>query len=335
MTGSGGVDPAEHHLGDRLAALVDGELGHDTRERVLAHLATCGRCKAEAEAQRRLKSVFAETAPPPPSEGFLARLQGLPGGLPGDRPEGPEGPSREGGPASGALDMRPGRATFAYHPVREPGRSGLGGSRSGFRIHDVGRHDVGRPAADGSTGAQRSRRLAFAVTGAVSLAAFALGGALPLEAAVEGVKPRTDGTGPAATALRAHGATGAESVPGTGLLSAGAGDDQGAVGSAGELWPALGATVPPALMTTADHRFAASRRTAAPPAADASLSPFLHRAAAVGQYLPQLGSPGNWESYPNPTEMAPPSAPLPPADPGEATSPRVEAGSGGGPDPVR
>ncbi|MFE7121490.1 anti-sigma factor family protein, partial [Streptomyces sp. NPDC057654] len=84
MTGSGGQSPAEQHLGDRLAALVDGELGHDSRERVLAHLATCGKCKAEADAQRRLKSVFAETAPPLPSEGFLARLQSLPGGGPGD-----------------------------------------------------------------------------------------------------------------------------------------------------------------------------------------------------------------------------------------------------------
>ncbi|MER5782063.1 zf-HC2 domain-containing protein, partial [Streptomyces mobaraensis] len=33
--------------GARLAALVDGELGHDARERVLAHLATCWTCKAE------------------------------------------------------------------------------------------------------------------------------------------------------------------------------------------------------------------------------------------------------------------------------------------------
>lgn len=72
-------DPAEQHLGDRLAALIDGELKHDARERVLAHLATCAKCKAEAAAQRRLKSVFAQSAPPSPSEGFLARLQGLPG----------------------------------------------------------------------------------------------------------------------------------------------------------------------------------------------------------------------------------------------------------------
>lgn len=70
---------AEQHLGDRLSALVDGELGHDTRERVLAHLATCPKCKSEVDAQRRLKNVFAEVAPPTPSESFLARLQGLPG----------------------------------------------------------------------------------------------------------------------------------------------------------------------------------------------------------------------------------------------------------------
>lgn len=79
MTGSGGQSPAEHHLGDRLAALVDGELGHDSRERVLAHLATCWKCKAEADAQRRLKSVFAEAAAPPLSDALLARLQNLPG----------------------------------------------------------------------------------------------------------------------------------------------------------------------------------------------------------------------------------------------------------------
>ena len=86
---------AEQHLGDRLAALVDGELGHDARERVLAHLATCPKCKTEADAQRRLKSVFAETAPPPPSESFLARLQGLPGGG-SEPPTGPRPPGSGG-----------------------------------------------------------------------------------------------------------------------------------------------------------------------------------------------------------------------------------------------
>lgn len=107
--------PAEQHLGDTLSALVDGELGHETRDRVLAHLVTCPKCKAEADAQRRLKSVFAQAAPPPPPAGLLARLQGLPGagslGGPG-APGGLGGPGVPGGlgrpVASGGLGGRGG-----------------------------------------------------------------------------------------------------------------------------------------------------------------------------------------------------------------------------------
>ncbi|CAL9550720.1 anti-sigma factor family protein [Streptomyces sp. enrichment culture] len=166
---------AEHHLGDRLAALVDGELGHDTRERVLAHVATCPKCKAEVDAQRRLKNVFAEAAPPPPSESLLARLQGLPAG--GDLDGG--GTPSVGGGLSGGLGGRPAgvfgmrrgeRFEFDYVPAGShavlpsepaPGR--------GFRIHDVGRSDADRSAS-------RGRRFAFVAAGAVSLAAIALGG---------------------------------------------------------------------------------------------------------------------------------------------------------------
>ncbi len=43
------------HLGDRLSALIDGELGHTQRERVLAHLARCEPCRREAVALRALK----------------------------------------------------------------------------------------------------------------------------------------------------------------------------------------------------------------------------------------------------------------------------------------
>ncbi|MEU6378152.1 zf-HC2 domain-containing protein [Streptomyces sp. NPDC046909] len=164
---------AEHHLGDRLAALVDGELGHETRERVLAHLATCARCKAEADAQRRLKNVFAEAAPPPPSESFLARLQGLPGG--GDT----DGGSPFGGGFSDGFTGRPGAAgvfgvkhgerfEFDYVPATSHA-SALTPSDGGFRIHDVSRHEAERSAS-------RGLRFAFVVGGAVSLAAIALGG---------------------------------------------------------------------------------------------------------------------------------------------------------------
>ncbi|MER7827212.1 zf-HC2 domain-containing protein [Streptomyces sp. NPDC096097] len=165
--------PAEQHLGDRLAALVDGELKHDARDRVLAHLATCARCKAEADAQRRLKTMFVESAPPPLSAGLLARLQGLPGGGLDD-PSGPAGPGGTGRPAdpTGATGADPFDAFTYGLPVAARPRP-----QDGFRIHEVGRP---------------RRRFAFVAAGAVSLAALALGGALPLE-----VDPNLRGDSPA------------------------------------------------------------------------------------------------------------------------------------------
>jgi anti-sigma factor RsiW len=43
------------HLGHRLSALIDGELGPAQRDRALAHLARCGACRREAAALRALK----------------------------------------------------------------------------------------------------------------------------------------------------------------------------------------------------------------------------------------------------------------------------------------
>lgn len=120
---------AEQHLGDRLSALVDGELGHEARDRVLAHLATCAKCKAEADEQRRLKNVFAEAAPPPPSESFLARLQMLPAGGDGDG----------GSPLSGGFGGRLGGAAGG------PGLPGPSTSRdfAGFGVFGTGDDSFG------------------------------------------------------------------------------------------------------------------------------------------------------------------------------------------------
>jgi hypothetical protein len=65
------------HLGERLTALVDGELGHDERDRALAHLAVCAECRAEADALRRLKSRLRALPGPPPAVDFLRRLTTL------------------------------------------------------------------------------------------------------------------------------------------------------------------------------------------------------------------------------------------------------------------
>ncbi|MFB7358837.1 anti-sigma factor family protein [Streptomyces gardneri] len=190
--------PAEHHLGDRLAALVDGELGHDARERVLAHLATCARCKAEADAQRTVKSVFASAAPPPPSEGFLARLQGLPGG-PGEPSGGSGGPGAPRGPLEELLGAAALKSDgFATAAVVTPNAPHPG---TGFRIHEVG--DRG----SGTSG--RGRRFAFAAASAVSFAAIALGGTLPVETSVSASGRGGQGTGSAVTPMRATATGGA------------------------------------------------------------------------------------------------------------------------------
>ncbi|MFE9093847.1 anti-sigma factor family protein [Streptomyces sp. NPDC007264] len=221
MSGSRRPTPAEQHLGDRLSALVDGELGHETRERVLAHLATCAKCKAEADAQRRLKNVFAEAAPPPPSESFLARLQGLPagGGLEGGggTPLGGGGLGRRLPPAAGPLSD-PGvfgvrGESFGYLPSGPHAAAlsaaedrALAGDR-GFRIHPVGRPDE-RPSS-------RGLRFAFAAAGAVSLAAIALGGVSTGATTGAGVEARGGtGTGSNATPVRSPG-TGSATAPDT------------------------------------------------------------------------------------------------------------------------
>jgi Putative zinc-finger len=214
VSGSRRPTPAEQHLGDRLSALVDGELGHEMRERVLAHLATCAKCKAEADAQRRLKNVFAEADPPPPSESFLARLQGLPTGGDGDGGGTPLGGGGFGKRLQSAAGLPSGPGVFGvrgepfgYVPsglhaaALSPSEDrALPGDR-GFRIHPVGRQD-------GERSASRGLRFAFVAAGAVSLAALALGGVSGV-ATDAGVEARGGSGGSNVTPMRAPGTGGA------------------------------------------------------------------------------------------------------------------------------
>ena len=62
------------HLGDRISALVDGELDHDARDRALAHLATCTRCREAAAEERWLKSRLHRLPASEPSADLLATL---------------------------------------------------------------------------------------------------------------------------------------------------------------------------------------------------------------------------------------------------------------------
>ena len=48
---------SSEHLGERLSALVDGELGPAEHESALIHLAKCEACRFEADMTRRLKRL--------------------------------------------------------------------------------------------------------------------------------------------------------------------------------------------------------------------------------------------------------------------------------------
>lgn len=71
------------HLGRRLSALVDGELGDAERDQVHAHLVGCDECRAEAAALRTLKRRVRELSETPADGDLTSRLialAGLPAG---------------------------------------------------------------------------------------------------------------------------------------------------------------------------------------------------------------------------------------------------------------
>ena len=61
------------HLGDRLSALVDGELDGAELDRAHAHLAGCEQCRAEAAELRALKQKLRELTTGAPAEAAMTR----------------------------------------------------------------------------------------------------------------------------------------------------------------------------------------------------------------------------------------------------------------------
>jgi anti-sigma factor RsiW len=62
------------HLGNRLSALVDGELSAEESDRVHAHLARCAACRAEARELRALKQRLRGLRDVTPDDALSARL---------------------------------------------------------------------------------------------------------------------------------------------------------------------------------------------------------------------------------------------------------------------
>jgi len=103
------------HLGDRLSALVDGELAGAERDRAYAHLAGCAQCRAEAKQLRALKQKLRSLMDGAPAEAAMTRrLISMTG------PGGPLPPRRR------PLRVVPGGR-------QEPGRGLLASTRPGTR----------------------------------------------------------------------------------------------------------------------------------------------------------------------------------------------------------
>jgi hypothetical protein len=122
------------HLGDRVAALVDGELTHDARDRVLAHLTSCAVCRAEVDAARAIKQRVAALATPEPpvepSASLLLALLNL----------GDSGPHLPGGGDGGLPVVKfPGvNGAGPADPAGLTGQDGAGGQRHRGRVVMVG-----------------------------------------------------------------------------------------------------------------------------------------------------------------------------------------------------
>ena len=150
-------------LGERITTLTDGELGHNARDRALAHIASCPNCRAAVDAERALKARLARGQTPAPSEALTFRLLRL---------------AEPGDPLPPPTMRMPGTRRPA--PLPPPGRpqhsrtTRPGVARSALSVTRV----VG-PAP------RRARRGALATVGALSLLGMAVGGVLVLGSTAE------------------------------------------------------------------------------------------------------------------------------------------------------
>ena len=156
------------HLGDRLSALVDGELDGAELDRAHAHLAGCEQCRVEAAELRALKQKLRGLTTGAPAEAAMTRrLIAMTG------PGGPLPPQRR------LLRVVPGRRSAVGLAPSGPAPSGPAPFRSApFRSAPSGP----APSAWAGRRSRSARRRRYLVLGTVSLvvglgaAAFTAGG---------------------------------------------------------------------------------------------------------------------------------------------------------------
>jgi anti-sigma factor RsiW len=138
------------HLGGLVAAVVDGALDHEARERALGHLARCDDCRAEVEEQRRVKARLSRLGGPEVPSGLAARLLALPDGT-------------AAGPA-GVAELPQLRMGASFRP----------------RVSAAGPRDTARPVAGRPAWRASRRRVAGAAAGGIAAFSLSLAAVLAL-----------------------------------------------------------------------------------------------------------------------------------------------------------
>jgi anti-sigma factor RsiW len=119
---------SQGHLGDLLSALVDGELSGAELDRANAHVASCGACRVEAHALRRLKHQLRGLAEVDDSGDIARRLlamcgtEGQPGGQLGGEGHVPVPPRQLGRERARRGRVAAGRRAMADPYSAQPSR---------------------------------------------------------------------------------------------------------------------------------------------------------------------------------------------------------------------
>ncbi|KAB2367651.1 MULTISPECIES: anti-sigma factor family protein [Actinomadura] len=129
-------------LGERLTALIDDELDPAERDRVLAHLAGCAACRAEADELRRVKGRLRGLNALPASDGaddlpsgdFLNRLRSMGAGA-GPVPPEPPATTQPMRPASARPLRSSARPARTAPPAARPRDNRPGARAAGLTRH--------------------------------------------------------------------------------------------------------------------------------------------------------------------------------------------------------
>jgi anti-sigma factor RsiW len=151
------------HLGERVTALVDGQLSPEATERAHAHLAGCRPCRDLVEAERLMKARLASLDGPPPAPELLGRLLAL-GGPAGPLP--PRAGHVPGTPRPAVLALPAAPARVGRPAVSRPAARPVAGRRGS--VAPAGTGPGRRP--------RRRARLAVAVFGALTVVGVGVSG---------------------------------------------------------------------------------------------------------------------------------------------------------------